>query len=126
MNEPSMATGLGERIRDARRAMGLTQAQLAVAVGVTRSAVAQWETGRAGQVGGNLARLAAALGVSAEHLLRGGAGEAAPRGGESTGELALLRLYRKLGEEDRQVLLRLAMRLARRGGGADSRDGDAE
>jgi transcriptional regulator with XRE-family HTH domain len=126
MNEPGMATGLGERIRDARRAIGLTQAQLAAAVGVTRSAVAQWETGRAGQVGANLARVAAALGVSAEHLLSGGAGAAGPRGGESAGELALLRLYRELGEEDRQVILRLAIRLARRGGAPDSREESPE
>lgn len=34
---------MAERIRRARRTSGLTQAQLAAAVGVKRSAVAQWE-----------------------------------------------------------------------------------
>lgn len=34
------------RIKDARLAAGLTQEALAAAVGVTQSAVMQWETGR--------------------------------------------------------------------------------
>ena len=36
---------------------------------LSRSAVAQWETGRAGQVTTNLTRVAAALGVGVEHLM---------------------------------------------------------
>ena len=36
----------GDRIRHARMARGLTQEDLAAAMGVTRSAVAQWETDR--------------------------------------------------------------------------------
>ncbi|HYM86177.1 MAG TPA: helix-turn-helix transcriptional regulator [Pseudoxanthomonas sp.] len=36
-------TNVGERIRKARRIRGLTQGALADAVGVNRSAVAQWE-----------------------------------------------------------------------------------
>ena len=63
--------GLGARIRAARRAHGFTQDQLARAVGVTRSAVAQWETDRAGQIGGNLTRVARALGTTTEYLLTG-------------------------------------------------------
>ena len=51
---------IGARIRTAREEQGWTQDQLAEAVGVSRSAVAQWETGRAGQVTGNLTRVAAA------------------------------------------------------------------
>src|SRR5581483_3037042 len=59
---------IGERIRAARQARGMTQEQLADEVGVSRSAVAQWETGRAGQLTGNLSRIAEVLGVGIEHL----------------------------------------------------------
>jgi transcriptional regulator with XRE-family HTH domain len=107
------ATELAFRIRTARLAQGLTQHQLARTVGVTRSAVAQWETGRAGQVGGNLARIARALGTSATYLLSGEqAAGAAPlplRGDE----MALLRAYRDCTPEDRALLVRTAVRLAR-------------
>lgn len=36
---------MGERIKALRQARGMTQAQLAQAVGVTKSAVSQWEIG---------------------------------------------------------------------------------
>jgi transcriptional regulator with XRE-family HTH domain len=103
---------VGARIRAARLARGLTQADLAVSVGVSRSAVAQWETERSGQVRGNLTRIASVLGVSVEHLLRGTEGGLVV-GPENATELALLRLYRNCTEDDRAFLLRTATRLAR-------------
>ena len=102
----------GERIRAARVAAGLTQESLAREVGVTRSAVAQWETDRAGQIGGNLARIAEILGVSVGHLLTGVSSEGGAAAEHGT-ELALLRLYRTLGPEDRALIMRTAARLAR-------------
>ena len=101
----------GARIREARRARGMTQADLAAAVGVTRSAVAQWETDRAGQVTGNLARIAGVLGVPMAQLVASDvtAGVVTADGSE----LALLRLYRDCSPADRQLLLRTAVRLAR-------------
>jgi transcriptional regulator with XRE-family HTH domain len=102
----------GERIRAARVAAGLTQESLAREVGVTRSAVAQWETDRAGQVGGNLARIAEILGVSVGHLLTGVSAEGGASAEHAT-ELALLRLYRTCGPEDRALIMRTAHRLAR-------------
>lgn len=107
------AAELGARIRTARIAQGLTQDQLARAVGVTRSAVAQWETGRAGQVGGNLARIARFLGTSAAYLLSGeqeSGGAPLPLRGD---EMALLRAYRDCTPDDRALLVRTAVRLAR-------------
>lgn len=110
---------VGARIRTHRQARGWTQDDLATAVGVSRSAVAQWETDRAGQVRGNLARIAEVLGVSLEALLHGRRDAVAPAG---TGdELALLRLYRACAPEDRAMLLRLARKLAGPGG-ADGAD----
>ena len=103
---------IGTRIRVQRRERHLTQDTLAHQVGVSRSAIAQWETGRTGQITGNLSRIAAALDVSVEYLLYGDDKRAAaePRQGD---ELAMLRLYRECDPEDRQMLLRTARRLAR-------------
>jgi transcriptional regulator with XRE-family HTH domain len=105
--------GIGARIRAARREKGWTQEALAEAVGVSRSAVAQWETDRAGQVTGNLTRIAAALGANVEWLMHG-TDRRAPVEAVTGDELAMLRLYRECGPEDRQILLRMARRLAGR------------
>ncbi len=101
---------MGIRIRDVRRERGMTQDQLAGAVGVSRSAVAQWETGRAGQVTTNLTKIASVLEVGVEFLMYGDKRmPLEPRLGD---EMAILRLYRECGPEDRQLLLRTARRLA--------------
>lgn len=104
---------IGARIQTLRRERGLTQDDVANRIGVSRSAVAQWETGRAGQVTGNLSRIAAVLEVSVEYLLYGDDKHAAAEVRQGD-ELALLRLYRECDPEDRQMLLRTARRLARR------------
>jgi transcriptional regulator with XRE-family HTH domain len=101
---------MGERIAALRRDRGLSQAALAAVTGVSRSAVAQWETDRAGQVTGNLSRIAQALDVSVEVLLHGEqARDPAALAGD---ELALLRLYRLCGDDAKAELLRTARRLA--------------
>lgn len=112
LNPPGVP-GPGERIRIARQAMELTQEGLAREVGVSRSAVAQWETDRSGQVGGNLARIASILGVAVEYLLTGAGPREGPGATENATELGLLRLYRACSEEDRAMLMRLAVRLSR-------------
>ena len=58
----------GRRIRDARKARGLTQEVLARMVPVDRSTLAHWETGDARPDGVNLLALAHALEMSAERL----------------------------------------------------------
>ena len=95
---------VGARIRDLRRARGLTQDELAAACEVSRSAVAQWETDRAGQLRGNITRIAQALDASVGYLLHGA--EAEP--GATGDELAMLRLYRACAPEDQTFLLRTA------------------
>src|ERR1700712_1936928 len=90
----SLVEDIGARIRAARLESGMTQDQLAVKVGVSRSAVAQWETGRTGQVTGNLSRIGQALEVNVEHLMYGD-NKRAPAEARLGDELALLRLYRE-------------------------------
>lgn len=102
---------IGDRIRATRQERRITQEELAAAVGVSRSAVAQWETGRSGQVTGNLARIAQVLGVGVEFLMQGAAPTGIPEA-SSADEMAMLRLYRDCAPEDRQILLRTARRLA--------------
>ena len=104
-------SSVGARIRTLRRARGLTQDDLAAACNVSRSAVAQWETDRAGQLRGNITRIAAALDASVEHLLQGNE----PVPGTTGDELAMLRLYRACDPEDRAFLLRTAHKLAHHG-----------
>ncbi len=103
---------VGARIRAARLAQGWTQDDLAQAVGVSRSAVAQWETDRAGQIRGNLSRIASVLELPPALLLEGQP-EAAETAPGTADELALLRLYRDCDPEDRAFLLRTARKLAR-------------
>jgi transcriptional regulator with XRE-family HTH domain len=109
----SMPQDIGTRIRTARLDRGLTQEELAGSVGVSRSAVAQWETGRTGQITANLSRIARALDVNVEQLMYGD-DKRAPAEVRQGDELALLRLYRECDPDDRQMLLRTARRLARR------------
>jgi transcriptional regulator with XRE-family HTH domain len=111
----SITQDIGGRIRTARLDRGLTQDQLASEVGVSRSAVAQWETSRTGQVTENLSRIAQALEVSVEYLMYG-EDKRVPTEARQGDELALLRLYRECDPDDRQMLLRSARRLARRDG----------
>jgi transcriptional regulator with XRE-family HTH domain len=87
----------------------MTQDDLAIACDVSRSAIAQWETDRAGQLRGNFTRVADALSTTVEFLLRG----ERPHSDVTGDELALLRLYRDCDLEDRGFLLRTARKLAR-------------
>lgn len=105
--------GVASRIRHSRQALGLTQEELARRIGVSRSAVAQWETDRTGQVRANLTRVAAVLGVSAGYLLAGEQNRASLTA-EGADERALLNLYRSLKEDERAELLRVAHGLALR------------
>ena len=62
------STGLGNRIRDFRKAKGLTQAELAQALGVSRSTVSMWEYGSNEPNLDMLDRIAAALGIHVNRL----------------------------------------------------------
>jgi transcriptional regulator with XRE-family HTH domain len=105
----------GARIRTLRRARGWTQEELARATGVSRSAVAQWETGRAG-FNAKIRVIAHALDVSLRELQPGERVElgalARDQRQPSNDEAMLLRLFRELGRDDQACMLRLVRRLA--------------
>mgnify|MGYP004539788565 CR=1 FL=1 len=60
---------LGEKLKDARKQASLSQEQLAERLGVSRSAVAKWETDNGIPDVGNLKVIAQLLDVSIDYLL---------------------------------------------------------
>lgn len=65
-------TGLGEALETVRRSKGLTQEQLAVKAGVTQAALSRYENGLREPDQQALARVAEALGVTADFLSHAG------------------------------------------------------
>ena len=61
MPDTNVTLSSGQRIASCREAAGLTQEALASACGITRSAIAQWETDRASPTADHLQHLAGAL-----------------------------------------------------------------
>ena len=57
------------KLREARKAAGLSIAQVAEEMGVSRTAIWLWETGKGTPLIGNLRKLANLYGVSAGELL---------------------------------------------------------
>ena len=61
-----------DNIREARKAQGLTQEQLAELIGVTQGTVAQWENGLTHPSFEKIPKVANALGITVEELLKAG------------------------------------------------------
>ena len=91
-------------ITHARIDKGLSMAQLADLVGVTPSAVSQWENGSKGVSKKNLEKLASVLDVSVEYLT-GKKEKDRPISGRSTEEL--LAMFRQMSEEEHLRLIAL-------------------
>lgn len=60
---------MGKRIKQARLRFGVVQEELAEQLGVSRTAIAKWESGRSVPTVWNLVSLAESLGVSTDFLL---------------------------------------------------------
>ena len=60
------------KIREARKALGISQGQLALMLGVTPGAVGQWEHGQTRPRAEKLLLISSILGVPVEELLRAG------------------------------------------------------
>lgn len=110
---PGSQSTLGQRIRVLRQYAGMTQADLAKAVGLSRSAIAHWETDRDGRVREYLPRLAELFGVPMEVFLTGMASVDA-RVELTVDEIDLLTLYRSLDVGERLAVQRSVVRLIER------------
>jgi transcriptional regulator with XRE-family HTH domain len=71
---------LGQRITEARKAQGLTQTQVAEAVGIAQQTLAHYEGGKLRVAVALLAPLAQALGISVEELVGAPTKRAGKRG----------------------------------------------
>lgn len=60
---------MGEKIRQAREKAGMSQHELARALGISSTAISFWESGKTAPTVGNLYRLASILGVEPGDLL---------------------------------------------------------
>jgi transcriptional regulator with XRE-family HTH domain len=111
---------LGKRLRRRRRLLGLTQQQLAVAVGVRFQQIQKYECGANRISAARLWQLSEALEVPVSYFFDGlaeseqRAGEPSEGGGEMFARketLDLIRAYYQLGERPRRRLLDLAKSL---------------
>ena len=109
---------VGDHIRYARRQLGLSQQDLATRVGVTRSAIIQWESGSTEPSSKKLGLVAHVVGLRLEELL---ANPPEPtlrekKDLESTVDAPafkrLAQLWPSLSDRDRRVLLRIVEVLA--------------
>jgi transcriptional regulator with XRE-family HTH domain len=103
---------LGKRIAMLRRQSGMTQEDFAVALGVSRSTVAFWETDRNTPPSHELIQIAAQLDVPVEVFLNGMVSLDLQQT-VTIDEAMLLNLYRACPLVDRIALLRAADRLNR-------------
>ncbi|MDF2235394.1 helix-turn-helix transcriptional regulator [Albimonas sp. CAU 1670] len=92
------------RVRDIRRAAGITQEELAAAAGITQSMVSHIERGRDRPGLETLELMAKALNVSVSDLFE--------RPEDARLPFEILDVARTLSEEDQAALLQLAKRLA--------------
>jgi transcriptional regulator with XRE-family HTH domain len=107
--------GFGDRLADIRQSRGMTQAELALAVGVSRRVIAYYEHENAQPPGAMLVDLAKVLRVSTDQLL----GLKLPKEKKSPRTARLLKRLQKverLPATDRRVLLKMLDSLVERHG----------
>ena len=96
--------GFGQRLRTARTARGLTQADLAAAAGVHHAQIGRYENKGAVPAADVLARLADALATSGDFLMTGTADEHAAAHLTDRDLLDQFRQVETLPAEDRSVI----------------------
>ena len=103
--------GMGKRVKELRRALGLTQVELAKKSGVAQSTISDIERADTTYViGPTLAALSDALGTHPSYLTKGKSPGDDP---ERMDESKLVALFRSMPDADREALLRVAESMAR-------------
>lgn len=97
---------IGERVRDIRKARGLSQQQLATAMGLAKPTIALWETGRRGIALAQLRKLANVLKTPLSNLL-GEDGNGKIMRLTDPAERAVIMLYRQIDPALRQKCVEL-------------------
>src|SRR3954454_4648696 len=114
---------IGKRMRERRRALGLTMQEVAAALGVPYQQLHKYETGANRLSAGRLFLLAGALGVEVGHFFGGDEEVAAPTG-QRRMLLDLVRNFARIPDRhQREAVARLARTLA--GLEGDGEDGPA-
>lgn len=98
-----------ERLRQLRKAAGLSQKQLAHFIGVSTTAVSSWETGsRECPAGNNLVKLAEAIGLDPVEVMKVNGNSATARN-----EVQLLAAFRALPKEQQLIAIKLVESLGK-------------
>jgi transcriptional regulator with XRE-family HTH domain len=106
------AEGPGDRIAQALKVANLRAADLARRAKVSQPTVHSWINSKHGITWANVRRAAAVLGVPPSWIMFG-ADEEAERIAQTGDELAFLRLYRDLSDDDQATLLRFLASMGR-------------
>lgn len=110
-------SALGRKVRELRRSRGMTQKELASAVGVTGAQLHRYETGATRVAASRMIAIAEALGVRPDVLLGSAVPEAAPPAPAeaTTGDdlLELIQLFSAIGDvKNRNAVLAIARMMA--------------
>lgn len=109
----SHMNNLGKRIRALRTTKGLTQKKLALRIGIQQSSLSELETGESKIASGDtLVRLAEVLECSPDWLATGKGSPVMPLSGISPDESDLLLVWRYLSEQNQELLLHMAHKIA--------------
>ena len=86
--EPEVLDAIGERLREERVKAGISQRELARRLGLSPSLISQLESGQSRPSVGTLYSIVTELGVSLDHVIRGGelAGRSGSRDGSSSSD----------------------------------------
>lgn len=103
MNNEIAAEPLAVRIKRLRIASGLTQEQLGALIGISSTAVGNWEAGEFLPKGRYVVKLAGALGIDVSALL----GETATNIDDLAEEVQLLAAFRALPKERKLIAIKL-------------------
>lgn len=106
---------LKDKLRKARKDAGLTQKQVAVAIGVTESAYCGYETGKRQPDALKIKQIAQVLGISGDYLLDIDAADSAQDGASLTFDDFTYAMHGASGDltdRDKQLLLDMANQLA--------------